>query len=757
MAEGQMGKKVSKSQIDDEDADLGGISHAFSSFFEHAAAALTVVDLDGVCRQVNPAFCEMLGYTKDELIGQPVLNLTHPDDHALTLRDRKSSITENKSNRTEKRFIHKDGHIIWAALDRAVVYDDNGNPDYTIGQIQDITELKETQERLRKQEETNSRAISGSNDGLWEYNLKTGYVFRSLRWHSMLGFKPEEIPDTRQGFIDLVHPDDIKNLEATQRSHIENDTPFDFIVRMRHKKGHWTHIRLRGQVTHDENGEAEFLSGSNIDISDEVAAKEALQASEERFRDFITAAADRFWEMDDQFKFTYISQLKDGSAWRAVETIIGKARWDIPGVDMEDEIWRAHRADLEAHRPFQNFRYKRKGSGDEGDIWVQANGVPVFDGEGNFIGYRGTNVDVSAEVETILAREESEKKFRAIFEMAGDAIMVSDALSHKFIEVSNSAAEQRGYTVEEMVGMSIKDINVEFDTEIAETRRGELEKVGRLVYESAHKRKDGSEFPVEINAQYIEIGGKGFVSAIARDITDRKEINRLKDEFVSTVSHELRTPLTSIKGALGLIQSGVGGDMPDQMASMVEIAHRNCERLIHLIGDILDMEKIEAGKIDYDMKRVNLLELVNDAVEANKSFGEKYGVSFVVEVPKNLDLFFVSGDSARLMQVLSNLLSNAAKFSPSGDDVIISISQNDKDVRVSVVDKGEGIPTKSRDQIFEKFFQADSSSTREKGGTGLGLSISKSIIEFHGGTIAFKICPRLGTMFYFDLPMLRNH
>ena len=747
-----MGKSKSDSLIGefaDESRDASG---AFRLFFDQAAGALAVIDLDGTCKRVNPAFCRMIGYEVDEIVGRSILDFTHPDDRAKTEGDRTSALNKSSPTRTEKRYLHKDGHIVWGVVDRAIAVDDDGTPLHTIGQIQDITELKRTQESLRKIEEFHSRAIAGANDGLWEMDLKTGAVYRSPRWSLMLGYEVGEIADTREAFLDIVHPDDVEILKSSHTSHIEDNVPLDYVTRLRHKKGHWVDIRTRGQMTANENGEPLYLSGSNMDITDQIAAKSALQESEERFRDFVSSAADRFWELDDQFRYTYISQLKENSERLTGNSVIGKTRWEIVGVDLEDENWKAHRADLEAHRPFQNFIYQRHYP-NGGTVWMQASGVPVFNSDGTFSGYRGTNLEITLEVEAAKASEESEKKFRALFEMAGDAIMVSDPTNFKFIEVNKLAAEQRGYSVDELAGMNIRDINKVFDAELAQGLRDELARVGELTYETEHKRKDGSSFPVEIRSRLLEIDGKNVVSAIVRDITERREVDRLKDEFVSTVSHELRTPLTSIKGALGLIQSGIGGSMSEQMSSMLEIALRNCERLILLIGDILDMEKIEAGKIDYDMGQVDVCELVADALEANKSYGEQYGVSFLFDAPTNGAKFQVEGDDARLMQVMSNLISNAAKFSPKGADINISVVRQEDMVRISVSDYGPGIPVKSQSQIFQKFFQADGSSTREKGGTGLGLSISKAIVEHHNGSIAFDTNVGKGTTFYFDLPM----
>lgn len=243
-----------------------------------------------------------------------------------------------------------------------------------------------------------------------------------------------------------------------------------------------------------------------------------------------------------------------------------------------------------------------------------------------------------------------------------------------------------------------------------------------------------------------------------RDITERQKIERLKNEFVSMVSHELRTPLTSIRGSLSLMMGGIGGEIPPQAKSLVEIALKNSERLVVLINDILDIEKIESGKMDFSLQPINLVTFVQEAIEFNRGYGEQLGVNFVLDT--NLSNVRVNVDRDRLMQVITNLLSNAAKFSPPQGTVVVSITRpptgtvtsSSPQICVSVQDHGPGIPENFRHQIFQKFAQADSSDARQKGGSGLGLSISKVIIEKLGGTIWFDTELNVGTTFHFDLP-----
>ncbi|MDP1601889.1 MAG: ATP-binding protein [Legionella sp.] len=260
---------------------------------------------------------------------------------------------------------------------------------------------------------------------------------------------------------------------------------------------------------------------------------------------------------------------------------------------------------------------------------------------------------------------------------------------------------------------------------------------------------------VVIDGQQIKSpeGKKLGAVIVIHDVTELKRTEKLKNEFVSIVSHELRTPLTSIRGSLGLLVSGVMGDFPAKASKLLQIANNNCERLLLLINDILDIEKIEAGKMKFQLKTVDLNTLLNESIEANKMYAEKFEVTIQLVQPETA--FFVTVDPDRLMQVLANLISNACKFSPKGSQVTLSVKQEDDRVQVSVADKGPGIPEEFQSRIFQKFSQADSSDTRGQGGTGLGLNISKTIIEKFGGTLNFFSETDKGTTFYFKIPL--NH
>jgi PAS domain S-box-containing protein len=261
--------------------------------------------------------------------------------------------------------------------------------------------------------------------------------------------------------------------------------------------------------------------------------------------------------------------------------------------------------------------------------------------------------------------------------------------------------------------------------------------------------RHGREIPVEVKVGLVQAGTQRFFGAFVHDISQRKQVERMKDEFVSTVSHELRTPLTAIYGSLDLLASGMGGELPEDARQLLAISHESTERLIRLINDMLDMEKIASGKIEYRMQRQPLAPLVERALRDTQAFAEGLGVRLRLVEAAGGD---VEADADRIIQVCVNLLSNGAKYSPEGGTVEVFVQARGATMRVGVVDRGPGVPEEFRPRVFERFAQAIAHDRRAQGGTGLGLSICRAIVEAHGGAIGFDSEPGVRTEFWFTLP-----
>lgn len=355
-----------------------------------------------------------------------------------------------------------------------------------------------------------------------------------------------------------------------------------------------------------------------------------------------------------------------------------------------------------------------------------------------------------SEVQAVAARQTT------IFDSAIDAILTLNPSGS--IETLNAAGEK-------MFGWSAKDItrrdvslllDVAGDDEAAflarlGARNGDFE--GGLVREMTARRRDGVVFPVDVALSPMTLPTGVHLVAVIRDITERRRVEEMKRQFVSTVSHELRTPLTSIAGSLGLLTGGAAGALPERPARLIAIAHANSQRLVRLINDILDMEKLESGQMTLDLSPVDLRDVAERSIESLRGFTENLGVEITLAEGAAAP---VRGDADRLIQVVVNLVSNAAKFSPTGGVVEVSVHPESRLARLSVRDEGPGIPDAFRSRIFSKFAQADGSDTRAKGGTGLGLAIAREIAERHGGRLWFESEPGAGATFHLDLPMTQD-
>lgn len=365
------------------------------------------------------------------------------------------------------------------------------------------------------------------------------------------------------------------------------------------------------------------------------------------------------------------------------------------------------------------------------------------------------NATLQGEVaERVAAQEslgESEARFRQLVESSPDAVVIASGDRMAFVNQGATtlfgAKDAQQLSSKPLGGLLHPASRERIGERI---RRASEENESSGLHEEKILRLDGTAVDVEMIALPFSAKRGRAVQLVLRDITRRKELDRMKNEFISTVSHELRTPLTSIRGSLKLISAGVTGSLPPKAVDMVTIAHDSCERLIHLVNDILDMQKIEAGKMSFNLRPLDLGVQVQKAADGNRAYAQTFGVT--IQVDHRAPGARIVADSDRLIQVFTNLMSNAVKFSPRGGMVTVSVDAREKGFRVSVADRGAGIPEEFRSRIFQKFSQADSSDARSKQGTGLGLSITKAIVEGLGGVIGFESVVGRGTAFHVDLP-----
>jgi PAS domain S-box-containing protein len=388
-------------------------------------------------------------------------------------------------------------------------------------------------------------------------------------------------------------------------------------------------------------------------------------------------------------------------------------------------------------------------------FWADIRIEPIFGPDGVIIGFAKISHDETERKRAEELLKESEETFRRAMEAASIGMALVD-LTGRWMKANNACCNLFGYTEAELLTIDFQtvthpeDLQADLDY-VRKVLAGEIDSYNM---EKRYYHKSGRIIWALLSVSLAR-DSKGkpayFISQI-QDITDQKEMDRVKSEFLSVVSHELRTPLTSISASLSLLDSGVAGDVPAGMQKMVSIALHNSERLSMLINDILDVEAIESGGMRFDILNYDIETLVAQALADNQSYGSKYAVQFITQpLPKPAQ---IAVDKNRFLQILANLMSNAAKFSTRGENVRVDLECTCTSVRVSVVNNGQGIPEEFKSRIFGKFSQADSSATRQKGGTGLGLNISKQLIEKMNGQIGYASVPDGETTFWIELPLL---
>jgi PAS domain S-box-containing protein len=345
------------------------------------------------------------------------------------------------------------------------------------------------------------------------------------------------------------------------------------------------------------------------------------------------------------------------------------------------------------------------------------------------------------------------RRLSSVARQTTNGVVITD-LDGRIEWVNEGFTRLTGYGLDEARGQSPGSILQGVDTNpktIAQMRAA-LSERSPFEVEVLNYDKRGQSYWVHISCNPLLDGRgrpEGFM-AIESDITEIKQAERMKRELTSTVSHELRTPLTSIAGAIGLLNGGAAGPLPEAARNLVAIADKNAQRLRVLIDDLLDMEKLLAGKLPFDFQNLELRSLLEQALTEHQPFADTHGVRLTLA--DHADQARVRTDPGRFQQVLSNLLSNAVKFSPEGGEVVVTACPVDQAIRVEVRDRGPGIDPRFHPQIFQKFAQADASDTRRRGGTGLGLAITRELVEQMHGRIGFESTPGNGATFWFELP-----
>ena len=624
----------------------------------------------------------------------------------------------------------------------------------------------ELAEELRKERERWQLAVEGTNEGLFDWNAETGEVYYSARWKQLIGYEEHELENTSEQWESRLHPDDAPRVHSILRSHLDRSDPYYSVeYRMRHRNGNWLWMLARGKAIWNESGKVLRFVGSHTDITDRKAAEEALRFSEERFNAFINNSPTVAFIKDEDGRMLYVNA--------PFEKLFG----------FKNESWRG-KTDFELW-PAEIAATLR-----EHDLEVLASGnpkevietVPTLSGYSqwlvlkfpftNELGQKllgGMAVDVTARENAESALRHSEGKFRALLEAMPDGVCCYDE-DFRYTYINSATERARALTADQMIGRTDRELNlpIELCEKWEAGLRSVLETGTMSVLEYEFQAPWGKRI-LQSRAvlQEPDSNGSKKVMVITRDITTMKLAEeqharakaaaeaavRAKSQFLATMSHEIRTPMNGVIGMTDLL---LGLDLGTEQREYGLMVKTSAESLLTIINDILDFSKIEAGKLSMESIAFDMRVAIDDVLSLLMPKASDKRIDFILDYPPDLPQRFF-GDPGRIKQIVLNLAGNALKFTHAGHVMLTlacdPISERRVQLRIAVSDTGIGIPADKQGLLFDKFTQADSTTTREFGGTGLGLAIARQLARLMGGDIELESEFGRGSTFTLSVPL----
>ena len=705
--------------------------------------------LDKRCAFFNKPWLEFTGRTMEEELGDGWTEGVHPEDYNRCREVYVTSFEAHEPFKMEYRLRRHDGEYRWL-LDHGIPrFSSSGAFLGYIGSCIDITERIEIEEALRASVLRFRTMVSAIPSPTYEGDPDGNNTFASDQWFAYTGMTAEETAG--RGFTRAFHPDDAENGRARYEAAVRSGTLFESRLRIRAADGSYRWFLNRAQPGRDAEGRIVRWAGSLTDIDDLIRAEERLRESELRFRTMISAVPSLTFEADADGNNNFVSDQWFAYTGMTAKETAGGGFIRAYHPDEAEDVLRQWNA---AVRSGMSFESKCRIRAVDGSYrWFLNRAQPGRDAEGRIVRWAGSLTDIEDLIRIEQALRESKERLAGIVSTAMDAIITVDE-DHRIVLFNEAAERMFGCMAAKALGQTIERFIPECFRHAHPRRSGETGGASRAT--SRHRsltalRTDGTEFPIEAAISQIEVGGRKLYTVIHRDITERKQAekereelareqaaraaaedaNRSKDEFLALVSHELRTPLTPILGYTRMLAAGsVDRAAIGNMAAIVE---RNAKAQLQIIEDLLDSGRITTGKLRINWAVVDLAPVLEAALDTVRPAAEAKGVTLEADFGSMSEQ--VLGDSTRMQQVVWNLLANSVKFTAKGGRVELRMESDADNVRIRVSDTGKGIEPEFLPFVFDRFRQADSTSTRRYGGLGLGLSIVKHLVEAHGGTI----------------------
>ena len=630
--------------------------------------------------------------------------------------------------------------------------------------------LAASEQESRSREEWLHRLLAGLHDVVWTSAEDGRMVFMSPNVQGVLGYSAEEVCENGvKLLVERIHPGDRKLAIGSFQTLLSRDQRFDEELRVQRKDGQWIWLHARAVRTHRENGVL-CADGIFSDITARKQAQQALRESEDRFRIMADGCPALMWMTNQSGEPQFINRAyREFFNTSCEELNSDSRRWLIRPED-EPGYSGAFRRAVEEHGPFQAEARVRRADGEW--RWIASYAEPRFSPNGEFLGHIGLSPDITDRKRTEEALRSSEEKFRQLADNVREIFWMTNASSTETLYVSPAYASIFGRSCESLYEnpLSFMESIHPDDRDRAREAYRQQARGEETLSEYRIWTPDGRQKWIRSRAFPIrdQAGRLIRVAGIAEDFTERKQAeaelerakdkaesaNRAKSEFLANMSHEIRTPLNGIIGMNGLL---LEMDLSEEQRRCAEIVRASGESLLHVIHDILDYSKIEAGKLQFESLSFDLQTQLEGFAEAHKPAAREKGLRFSccmdAAVPS-----LVRGDPGRLLQILTNLVGNAIKFTPAGEVKVhcSSVTETEGEVllRFTVRDTGIGIPEDKIATLFDKFTQVDTSSTRKYGGTGLGLAITRQLAEKMGGKVGVRSQEGVGSEFWFTVRLL---
>lgn len=726
-----------------------------AEFFENAVVALHWVGPDGTILRVNKAELDLLGYSAEEVIGRHISEF-HADQ--LAIKEILARLSRNEPlNNFSAKLRCKDGSIKEVVID-SNVYCNKGMFVHTRCFTRDVSQLKKIESELREKEFRTRVLVDTAPAGIITFDADGVIESANLFSASIFGWQTEDLIGQKLSslipnfFDDKAKYATFSKFTTGQSQIFEGSTETIGIS----KDGAAVPIEFTWSVLN--LGERTVFTIVVQNISERKEAQEQLERSESRFRQMAENIREIFWVTDARgANPIYVSPGYEEIFGRTVKSLFENPHqfFDVTHPDDRESLANVIRKQREDKNYSNQIEYRIMRP--DGEVrWLWARLCSVVDKNGKVTELCGVTNDITERKAAEKDLLKSERLFKAIFDHTFELIGLLTA-EGTLLQANETALRLAGIKSDDVVGLPFWDTPWWSHSTAAQNQIKEAVKeaaAGKMVrFETSHVNTDGALVFVDFSLKPVvdEAGNVSLLIPEGRDITEKKEAEKRVNEFYSVVSHELRTPITSIRGALKLLEGGMAGELSERATLLVQIGSTESERLIRLINDLLDIKKIEVGKLELNCIVLDPVEIAEKAVEALAPMAAESEVQLLASIASSSS---ISADRDRITQVLTNLLSNAIKFSTAGAQVLLKLELVGAAVRFSVIDHGPGIPKSQMSKLFGMFQQLDSSDDRPKGGTGLGLAISKAIIERHGGSIGVDSEIGKGATFWFELPVV---